>query len=117
MRSRTLLAERRSSSAAKLNNPPPVPFRWPVRWKHFKVPRCPALGRGLLPHLFAGLSLAIKLLRLRRRPTHLAHSPHLPLEVPAILTHMQHVTYTDLACRLGGLSIRANPRQIARLFR
>src|SRR3954462_735183 len=110
-------SKRTLASPAKLNNPPPVPFRWPVRRKHFKVPRCPALGRGLLPHLFAGLSLAIKLLRLRRRPTHLTHSQPLHLEVPAILTHMQHVSYTDLACRLGGLSIRTNPRQIARLFR
>src|SRR3954451_24957840 len=110
-------SKRTLASPAKLNDPSPVPLRWPVRWKHFKLPRCPAFGRGLLPHLFAGLSLAIKLLRLRRRPTHLAHSQHLHLEVPTILTHMQHVTYADLACRLGGLSLRANPRQIARLFR
>jgi len=96
-------------SPAKLNNMPPVPFRWPSGRELFKVAHSFPLRCNLLTKLPAGLRLAIKSLRHRSRPADIAEQQYFHFKIAADIANPQHVANPNLTRGLGHLLIGSNP--------
>jgi hypothetical protein len=98
----------RSTSAAELYYLSAVALRWPSGWHGFKLHGRFALGCGFQPRLLAFFRLAIKRLRNSGWPSHLAQQQDFNVKVAAFICYAQHVSNTDLARRLGRLSVGLN---------
>ena len=99
------------ASAAKLNDPTTVAFRWPACGQLFKLAHCFALGCHFQAQFAARLGLTVEGLRNRGGTADIAEKKNLHLKVTALVGHAQLVSDADLASGLGGLAIPLNPAQ------
>jgi hypothetical protein len=110
-RSNPVVSER--SSSAKPIEPAAVALRWPASLQRFEMRRRLTLLCQLQPQLPARLRLTVERLRDSQRAAHLAELEHLHLKFTSVVSHPQHVADTNLAGRLGSLSLGLNPAEFA----
>ena len=96
------------ASAAKLDDPTTVAFRWPACGQLFKLAHCFALGCHFQAQFAARLGLAVESLRNRGGTADIAEKQNLHLKVAAIVLHLQQVADSNLARSLGLLSVSFN---------
>lgn len=104
-----------SATVTKANDAAAIAFRGPASGSGRKVQSRPALLCQSFARFAAGIGFPIELLRNGRRPTNVAQSQNLDLEVSALCFDPEKIADPYFARRAGELMVGFDPAQFTRL--